>query len=142
MKTLTLWLWILAASLFVARMTTAQVPCQGGTATAPACARSWATAPLSIQACPASVSGGNVAGTAVVLRETNGTPLLSVNAATPGGLVTLASSQAPLALAGSTVRVIEFKCTAPGFPAGGAATFATVTFPQLPDAPPVAPLLP
>ncbi len=130
---------LLALPFASATPAVAQTTCQGGTATAPACSRNWATGPLNVLACPADPATGAVAGETLVLRELNGTPLLSVTAGTPGGQLTLAASQAPRAPAGSTVRVIEFRCTASGFSTGGAATFATITFPQIPASAPVAP---
>jgi hypothetical protein len=123
--------------VLLARAASAQSPCQGGTATAPACSRNWATTALSVQVCP----GDNITsapGVRLVLRETSGAPLLSVNAGTPGGTVTLATASAPRALPGSDVRTIDFACEdAQG--RRGASTFASLTFPVVPT--PVAPTL-
>ncbi len=133
--------WLLALVLLAAGAAAeAQTPCQGGTATAPACARNWATGPLNIMACPA-VQAGQDSGVRVVLRELNGTPLLSAQAAAPGAQVTLASASAPRVPAGGVAsRVLEFTCEGPTGQ-GGAATFATITFPVAAPTPAPAPTL-
>lgn len=98
---------------------------QGGSATSPAGARNWATAPLVVEVCPATAA--NEGGVRVVVRELTGTPILSVNG-TQGSIVTLPSSSAPLAPASAPKRVIKFACEDASARVG-ADTFVDVTFP-------------
>jgi hypothetical protein len=118
----------------------AQTPCQGGTAVAPACARDWSIGPLRVLACP----GDNVTttpGARLIMREVNGTPILSVVAATPGGQIDLPSASAPRAPLGALTRTVQLHCE-DAAARGGPPTFASVTFPAATPGPPVAPLLP
>lgn len=128
---------LLLALLFLAAPALAQTPCQGGSASAPACSRNWATAPLTVRACPATASTN--AGARVLLTEVDGTPLLSVTPGVPGGDVAIPTASAPVVRGTSATRVIRFTCEDAGG-VGGDATFASVTFPV--DRRPVAPVLP
>jgi hypothetical protein len=116
----------------------AQVPCQGGTQSAPACSRNWSAGPLSVQACPAP-DASTEPGVRVVVRELDGTALLSVAAGSPGAVVSLPTSSAPLAPATAPARVLKFSCEDASGRAG-VDTFASVTFPV--RARPAAPVLP
>lgn len=108
----------------------AQTPCQGGTATAPACARSVVATPLSVSACPATAT--SEAGTKLVLRELDGSPLLSVTPGSPGGTVTLQPASFPST--GAPVRTVKFSCE-DVLGREGVATFASLTFRNAPVAP-------
>lgn len=130
------YLFIFVFILLTAGTASAQTPCQGGTPTTPACSRNWAAGPLNVQACPATATSTD--GVRVVLRELAGTPILSVTAGTPGGVVTLPTSSAPLASPTAPTRVVEFVCE-DAAARKGASTFASITFPVL--GVPVAPTL-
>ena len=131
--------WLIALCFFLPAFANAQT-CKDGTPTQPACSRDWSTGPLTVIACPADPATGSEAGVKLLVKELDGTPILSVVPGTPGGSVTLATSSAPKAVPANRTRVIEFSCDGATV-TGGKPTYASITFPLAPAVRPAAPVL-